>query len=291
MTMTESSVLDRMRFWASQHSLIRALLLTSSRASPHAPLDRLSDYDVVVIVTDLQPFVRDEDWLRWYGAPLVMFHDNYVRDGSKGVVRLVLYDDGSKIDYTVSPTDYLARMRGAPQLDEQLDIGYQVLVDKDRLTDGLPSPPHTAHLPHTPTESEFLALVNEFWWETTYVAKNLWRDELFPAKYSFDAVIKFGLLRRLLEWCIELDHGWSLRPGSKGRYLEQRLPPALWTEVERTFVGADIEENWEALFRTCALFRTIASLVAARLGYTYPEDLDQGVRQYLLRLKEEGSGA
>ena len=25
------------------------------------------------------------------------------------------------------------------------------------------------------------ALVEEFWWESTYVAKNLWRDQLLPA--------------------------------------------------------------------------------------------------------------
>src|SRR5205807_6044741 len=90
--------------------------------------------------------------------------------------------------------------------------------------------------------------------ETIYVAKNLWRDELMHAKYNLDFVMKIELLRKLLEWRIELDHNWSLKPGSLGRELKKRLDPQTWADLANTYVGPAIEENWRALFRTTALF-------------------------------------
>lgn len=281
----EPEVVGRLIRWAREQPLMRALLLTSSRANPSAPVDRLSDYDVIVVVSDSQPFTSDEGWVRAYGTPLVRLPASDAHAGRESLHRLVLYEDGTKIDYTVWPVALMERMRDAPRLPDVLDVGYRVLVDKDDLTAGLKPPTYTAHIPRKPSEGEFLALVEEFWWETTYVAKNLWRDELLPAKYSFEAVMKLGLLRRMLEWSIEIDHAWSLKPGALGRGLKAHLKPDIWAEVEATFAGADIEENWEALFRTTALFRRIASAVAADLGYVYPRDLDRRVTTYLLSVK------
>jgi aminoglycoside 6-adenylyltransferase len=160
-------------------------------------------------------------------------------------------------------------------------VGFQVLVDKDGLTQGLLPPTYTAHIPPKPTEPEFLALVEEFWWETIYVAKTLWRDELTQAKYSFDEVMKRQLLIKLLEWRVEIDHDWSLRPGILGKGLKKYLDPETWSAFAATYCGSDLEENWRALFATTDLFRRIAGEVAQALGYTYPDDLDHGVTEYL----------
>ncbi len=124
-------------------------------------------------------------------------------------------------------------------------------------------------------------MVEEFWWETSYVAKNLWRDELLPAKYSFEVVMKLELLRRVLEWRVETDHDWSLRPGVLGKVLKKRLDPETWKELESTYVGTDLEGNWQALFATTALFRRMALEVAERLGLSYPHQLDQRMSAYL----------
>ncbi|MDP9372128.1 MAG: aminoglycoside 6-adenylyltransferase [Chloroflexota bacterium] len=272
--------------WANAQPLVRALLLTSSQANPDAPVDRLSDHDVIIVVADTHPFVTDEGWVRAYDTPLVCFRDSHVLEGERTYARLVLYADGTKIDYTLWPVALLAKVAAAPQLPDALDVGYRVLLDKDGLAHHLIPPTYRAHIPSKPSEAEYLALVEEFWWETTYVAKNLWRDELFPAKYSFDAVIKFDLLRRMLEWYIEIDHDWSLKPGNLGRGLKKYLSPDLWVQVETTFVGPNVEENWEALFRTAALFRTIACAVATRLGYAYPLDLDRRTLRYLSHIKQ-----
>jgi aminoglycoside 6-adenylyltransferase len=45
-------------------------------------------------------------------------------------------------------------------------------------------------------------------------------------------------------------------------------------------------ENWEALFRTLALFRQVAMHVGERLGYEYPLDLDERVTAFVRTMRE-----
>jgi aminoglycoside 6-adenylyltransferase len=76
-----------------------------------------------------------------------------------------------------------------------------------------------------------------------------------------------------------------------GKGLKRRLPPDIWSQLERTYVGAGIVENWEALFQTLALFRQVAMQVADHLGYVYPLDLDQRVTTYVQKVKRLDHGA
>jgi aminoglycoside 6-adenylyltransferase len=287
----EEAVVDRLIRWADSEPLVRALLLTGSRAERNAQRDALSDYDVIVLASEIGPFTSDDSWLQAYGGVLVSTHNSYPCCGIDVQTRLTLYEDGTKIDYSLWSTMFLKEVSRQPQPPDVLDFGYRVLVDKDNLAADLKPPTHTAHIPRKPNEAEFRALVEEFWLETSYVAKNLSRGELLPAKYSFDAVIKFNLLRRMLEWRVELDHDWSLRLGFMGRGLKTMLRPEALAQLESTFVGAQTEGNWRALFETVDLFRTTARAVAEGLGYSYPEEADRGVMTYLNGIKDiERSG-
>jgi aminoglycoside 6-adenylyltransferase len=109
------------------------------------------------------------------------------------------------------------------------------------------------------------------------VAKSLWRGEVVFAKFVLDYDAKLVALRRMLEWRVEFDHDWALRPGVYGRGLERRLPADVWSQLASTYVGTEIDDNWEALFRTTALFRRVASEVGDALGYPYPRDVDDAM--------------
>jgi aminoglycoside 6-adenylyltransferase len=152
-------------------------------------------------------------------------------------------------------------------------------VDKDGLTRGLKPPTYSAHIPSKPTEADYLALVEEFWWRRR-CGQNSCRDDLFPARVQLRRGNQLDLLRRMLEWYVELDHDWSLKPSRLGRGLEDAAKPGLWPAVEGTFVGADTQENWRRFFRTAALFRSVATEVADRLRYQYPFDLDRRMMSY-----------
>jgi aminoglycoside 6-adenylyltransferase len=71
----------------------------------------------------------------------------------------------------------------------------------------------------------------------------------------------------LLEWRIEIDHNWSWKPGAVGRGLKKYLDSRTWGEFANTYVGEDIDENWDALFKTTALCRRIALEVGEAPGY------------------------
>jgi aminoglycoside 6-adenylyltransferase len=282
---TEKEVIERLAAWMERHPYIKAALLTSSRANQNAYTDKLSDYDVVLVVSDMTPFATDDSWTYGYGEVLVSFEDKSEIYGSEGLIRLVLYEDGTKIDYVIWPVEVLKRLLEEPELPENLDVGYRVLLDKANLTAGMEAPTYRAHIPRRPTEEEFNDLVNEFWWESTYVAKNLWRDDVFHSKYSFDVVMRFQLLLKMLEWYVETQHNWSLKPGRLGRGLKKHLPHEIWADVEATLAGAEVDENWIALFGMTNLFRRIAVQVANSLGYAYPQALDERVSSYLQRVK------
>ena len=128
-------------------------------------------------------------------------------------------------------------------------------------------------------------VVEVFFLDATYVAKLLWRDDMMAAKHLLDYCMKQEHLRPMLEWRVEIDHQWSVKPGPYGRRLKHWLRADLWAELENTYTGAELEVNWEALFRTIALFRKVAIEVGERLGYIYPDDLDRRAVVYLQKVK------
>jgi aminoglycoside 6-adenylyltransferase len=277
----EAAVLARLVAWGEAYPSIRALVLTSSRARADDSVDALSDYDLIVVVDDAAAFIADDDWVSAHAQPLASWADQDEVYGMTTYFRGVVYADGVKVDYTVWPDTLLERVAEANALPDALDVGYRVLLDKDGRTSDWPAATHRAHVPAKPTETEYRALVEEFWWDTTYVAKALWRGEVVFAKFVLDYDAKLVALRRMLEWRIELDQDWSWRPGAYGRGLERRLPADIWSELADTYVGTDIEDNWHALFRTTALFRRVATEVGAALGYAYPLEVDDAVTAQL----------
>ena len=100
--------------------------------------------------------------------------------------------------------------------------------------------------------------------------------------------MKHVYLRQLLEWRAQIDHNWSVPIDSLGKGLKKYLPADMGTELEQTYAGARIDDNWEALANTMALFRRVAIEVGNHLGYAYPYDLDQRVTAYVERFKQFG---
>ena len=278
---SETEVLDRLATWVNGRDSIRAMIMSSSRTRPGGPVDLLSDYDIILAVTDPERYAKNHDWVYDYGAPMVRWGDQHELYGLTATFLGVVYADGIKIDYTIWPDALLERVAAQPALPDELDVGYRVLVDKDGRTAGWKPPTYCAHIPSPPTEAEYRALVEEYWWDATYVAKSLWRDELLFAKFCLDYDMKLVAMLRMLEWRMEVDQGWSVKPGVWGRGLKRLLPAGIWPELASAYVGPGSEDNWEALFRQGALFRRVAKEVGDALGYTYPQPVDDQVVAYL----------
>jgi aminoglycoside 6-adenylyltransferase len=95
----------------------------------------------------------------------------------------------------------------------------------------------------------------------------------------------------MLEWSIERDRGSSEPTDWLGKGLKKRLPADIWEALEATYAGAGVEENWEALFRTLALFRRVAVEVTEDLGYAYPHDLVRRVTGYVRDIRDLDPGS
>jgi aminoglycoside 6-adenylyltransferase len=285
-----AEVINNLIQWADQKDSIRAMLLTSTRAVPvpNAPVDEFSDYDVVLIVEDIHPFHEDRRWLEDFGEVLVAYWDPIYLDPDFGIQKfgnVTQYADGLKIDFTLCPLEMLRKIVQAPVLPAELDAGYRILLDKDNLTEGMKSPTYRAYIPVPPTDEIYQTMINDFFSDPPYVAKCLLREELFPAKWCLDYDMKHVYLRPMLEWLMGLNHNWSLPTGSLGKGLKKKLSPEIWSQLEAAYAGADIADNWEALFRTMALFRQVAMEVGKGLGYDYPIELDKRVTAFVKEMQ------
>jgi aminoglycoside 6-adenylyltransferase len=281
-------VIETITQWAKTTSDIRAVLLTSTRAVPNTPVDMLSDYDVILILEDIRPFVSSHNWLSDFGEVLVVYWDDVYSHPEYGIEccgNVVQYADGLKIDFTLWPVELFQKMISASVLEPELDAGYKILLDKDGLTENLKPPTLKAYIPKAPSLEDYQKHINDFLTDAPYVAKCLWRGELLPAKWALDYDMKHVYLRQVLEWYVGLKYNYSVPVGSLGKGLKKLLPTDIWTALEETYVGVNLEDNWNALANTMELFRHVASEVGGHLGYIYPNDLHNRVMAYVEKIK------
>jgi len=292
--MQPSNTEKRIIEWAESQAEVRAVLLTSTRAVPNAYVDALSDHDVILVVQSLQPFVEDRTWINDFGDVLVVYWDPVHPDpdfGIEKIANVTQYASGLKIDFTLWPVSLFEKIVAAPALPAELDAGYRVLLDKDRLTTAILPSTGKAYIPKPPTLEAYLTWINDFFSDAPYVAKCLWRGELLPVKWCLDYDMKHVYLRQVLEWRAEMHHNWSVPVGSLGKGLKKYLPLDIWTELEKCYAGARPEDNWQALANTMALFRRVAIEVGTHLGYAYPYELDERVTAYVQHFQQFGPPA
>jgi len=290
MTAVDDKQIEQLICWGEQRATVRVMLLTSTRAIPHAPHDQLSDYDVILVVTELRSWVVDRAWLNDFGEPLIVYWDPIHPNPTFGIEEcsnVTQYTDNLKIDFTLWPVNLFRQIVAAPALLAELDAGYRVLLDKDHLTTQLAPPTYQAYIPTPPSLEAYQTLINDFLSDAPYVAKCLWRDELWPAKWCLDYDMKHVYLRQLLEWRIEIEQDWALPVGALGKGLKKRLSLDVWARVEQTYAGAALADNWEALAHILPLFREVAVEVGQRLGYPYPNELHQRVWAYVEQIREQ----
>jgi aminoglycoside 6-adenylyltransferase len=92
----------------------------------------------------------------------------------------------------------------------------------------------------------------------------------------------------MLQWRMECDHAWAEPARALGKGLRKGLPADIWNELQRISATDATAGHWETLFLTMALFRRVARDVGDRLGYLYPEELDERVTSYVRRLRDSG---
>lgn len=282
---SEEEVLQSIGAWLAGEDAVRLALLTGSRGATRGRVDALSDYDVMLFLRPDAQLDRRDDWIRSFGSVLLTFSTSYELLGQRVPTRLVQYGDGLRIDFSLCPLELLQQI--GPLLPESLGAGYRVLVDKDGDAARLPPASGAAWVPPPPSPERFAALVDEFWWESLYVARNLARGDALAARFSAEAVLRFQCLVPMLGWYVQRAHGWSQPLGPNGRGLAELLCPEDRLLLDRSAAGADLAGSWDALFAAAALFELAARSVAADLGYEYPEALAARVQEFARGVRQD----
>lgn len=148
---------------------VDAVALSGSRTNQKIQTDEFQDYDVVYIVEDLDGLIADLSWLDQFGKRIV---EQEVTLGHRRLY-LMLFEDGNRIDLTLCPKEHI---------NEWVDseAGFIVLKDKKGLFEAyLPNPKR--YWPAPPSEEEFTASCNEFWWVSAYVIKGICRKQVIYA--------------------------------------------------------------------------------------------------------------
>ncbi len=104
---------------------------------------------------------------------------------------LMLFEDGNRIDLSLYPKE---------DINEWVDseAGFRVLQDEKGLFEAYPINPKR-YWTSPPSEEEFIASCNEFWWVSAYVVKGICRKQIIYATDHLYGICQQELLK-VLAW-------------------------------------------------------------------------------------------
>jgi aminoglycoside 6-adenylyltransferase len=282
MMRTEQEMFSLILTYAEKDENIRAVVLNGSRANPTIKKDIFQDYDIVYYVQNMTPLIRNQELMDYFGESMILQlpDDMGIKKYSVGdrYAYLMQFNDGNRIDLSISPLDQLERSIS----EDSMTV---VLLDKDGRIENQAEPSDLSYRPQKPTEKMFADCCNEFWWLNPYIAKGLWRKELIYSKYVLDSLLRNELMK-MLDWYFGTKTGFNRSMGKQGKFLNEVLLPTDWQRLEATYQDADFDHIWQSLFIMGDLFRKIAKGVADYFNFPYPEEDDQKVTSFIHLVSE-----
>ena len=262
---TETEMLDVILKTAETLQVV-TVAMSGSRTDTKAPKDEFQDYDVVYVVDDLDTLTRDLAWLHQFGTRNIEQHNIL---GHRRLY-LMLFEDGNRIDLTLCPIEHMQE-----RVDSE--AGFIVLEDEKGLFEAyLPNPKRYWIAP--PSEEEFTASCNEFWWVSAYVVKGICRKQVIYATDHLYGICQQELLK-ILAWQVASDRG-VVDIGKNYKYLFQYLH----TEKEKEFSAlldlSSLDKITQSLFATMQLFHQEAQSLAQKMGFKYEKEVADKMMRY-----------
>ena len=245
---------------------VEAIALSGSRTNPRGPKDEFQDYDVVYIVDDLEDLISDLSWLDQYGNRLIEQHN---RLGHRRLY-LMLFEDGNRIDLTLCPKEYIQEWVDS-------ETNFEVIKDDKGLFEAY-QPNSKRYWTAPPTEEEFAAACNEFWWVSAYVVKAIRRNQLIYATDHLYGICQQELLK-VIAWQVTSDRG-IVDIGKNYKYLFQYLPAEQEKEFSALLDLSSFDKIIQSLFATMGLFNREAQILAQEMGFTYDKEVAEKMTSY-----------
>lgn len=276
-------VIARLVAWAERDHNIRALIQTGSSSRPTGSADRFSDRDIEIVARDPAPLLADDAWI--HAIAPVWIAQYLENDPGDFETRLVFFEGGCKVEFTLADCTRIEAMVETGTLDGLYERGCRVLLDKDGLAGGLPTPSNAPPKHSLPARAEITRTVTEFWFEAAHMPIYLIRDELWVVKFR-DWTMKEMLLR-MLEWHSIATRGPDTETWSIGTKMKQWLDAETWNEVHDVFSRFDRADAWRGLGAVMALFTRLTRETASLLEIGYPVAAERSVTAYVLGFEAE----
>lgn len=267
--------------WAAARPEVRIILVAGSQARQIRPADEYSDLDVSLYVLG-EHEQEGNVYLQWMRdfAPIWMVLEAHHDDAKSW---LILYQGAIKVDLAVVPITTLQPLINEQRLWDDLQRGYQVLLDKDGTAAQLPPPQPFAPPPYVPpTQAQFMKQVEGYFYGAVYVSKQLKRGNLWKAKWADQ--IQQKMLLDMLEWHTHAIHKDPVDTYYRGDFMHDWVSASTWQELHRVFAHFDAEDSWSALFAAISLFTRLTEETAVELDYGYPRQMVIDVTNYITAL-------
>ena len=242
------------------------MALSGSRTNPQSPKDEFQDYDVVYIVDNLEGLISDLSWLDQFGKRII---EQNVILGHRHLY-LMLFEDGNRIDLTLCPKEHIQEWVDS-------EAGFRVLKDEKGLFEAY-QPNAKRYWTAPPSEEEFAASCNEFWWVSAYVVKGIRRNQLIYATDHLYGICQQELLK-ILAWQVTSDRG-AVDIEKNYKYLFNYLPAEKEKEFSALLDFSSIEKITQSLLATMSLFHREAQDLAKKMGFDYDKEVAKKMMVY-----------
>jgi len=278
---TEQEIIDKILCIARADERIRAVSMEGSRSNPAIPKDEFQDYDISYYIHDITPFYNNPDWvIEKFGKPLIMQMPEAMRYpcGDGNFNYMMIYPDGVRLDLSFHQGVY--KDDGEPSI---------TLLDKDNgngLRPQMPPPSDAIYHVKPPSALFYYSCCNNFWWCLNNVSKGIARDELPYVMTMLNTVVR-AELHDMINWYIGTHRGFDLSTGKDGRFFKHYLPPDIYEQYKATYSGSAYNDIWKAVDIMCDLFHTLALTVAEHFNFTYNNEEEKGMREYISFVRDE----
>ena len=278
---SEKEMFDLILNFAKNNNLIKALILNGSRANPAAEKDNFMDYDIIYVVNEVEPFIKNKNFINQFGDLLIMQEpDNpelftpEVSNKDK-YTYLMQFTDGNRIDLTFANPDFAKKIC----LEDSQTL---ILMDKNNLLPKISSPSEKSYFIKKPTKNEFLACCNEFWWLSTYVAKGLFRKQTIYALEMFTQNVHPEFMK-MVAWYIGLKNDFCVNGGNYGKYFKKFLSPQVYIKLLQTYPDSNEKHIYLSLKNMCDLFDIMAKEISDNLNFEYNAKESKDVMEYIFK--------
>ena len=257
---------------------LRFAALIGSYARQETPADRWSDLDLILVLDDPDRMFSDTSWLTAFGEPKIVFSQGL--PVSCGRECRTLFADGSMLDVVIFATKEFAEALYDQAVQQIFSRGYQILCDKDGLTDSPRFNPAQPPIEESRESmiSRFSNTVSCFWFHVVWTKMKLCRGEIMQSKNCMDRFMK-DLLFDILRLKAKLVGGPASDTWHQARFFEKWVDDEDLKLLRLSYARYDKEDVGEALERTAVIFAKVAREVAALLDTSYPDDEETFARE------------